>query len=202
MEENIQNEYFELLKFQTIGADPMHLRDCVQCAMWLKAWLAKLGFTGELMTEGGNPPFLLAERKGSEGAPTVLLYGHYDVQPPDPLDEWETPPFEPTVRDGRVYARGAQDDKGQFFAFLCGMRDFLASVGDGEVPTIKVLLEGQEESGSVILGRLAPSIRSRLRWLIQSKDRRESSSSSKNSIRTPSREAGGYRSRIEPLSAN
>ena len=163
MEENIQNEYFELLKFQTIGADPMHLRDCVQCAMWLKAWLAKLGFAGELMTEGGNPPFLLAERKGSEGAPTVLLYGHYDVQPPDPLDEWETPPFEPTIRDGRVHARGAQDDKGQFFAFLCGMRDFLASVGDGEVPTIKVLLEGQEESGSVVLGRLAPSIRSRLR---------------------------------------
>ncbi len=163
MEENVQNEYFELLRFPTIGADPMHLRDCVQCAMWLKAWLAKLGFAGELMTEGGNPPFLFAERKGSEGAPTVLVYGHYDVQPPDPLDEWETEPFEPTVRDGRVYARGAQDDKGQFFAFLCGLRDFLATVGDGEVPTLKVLLEGQEESGSVVLGRLASSIRAKIK---------------------------------------
>ena len=163
MEENVQSEYFELLRFPTIGADPMHLRDCVQCAMWLKAWLAKLGFAGELITEGGNPPFLFAERKGSEGAPTVLIYGHYDVQPPDPLDEWETEPFEPTVRDGRVYARGAQDDKGQFFAFLCGLRDFLASVGDGEVPTLKVLLEGQEESGSVVLGRLASSIRAKIK---------------------------------------
>ena len=163
MEENVQKEYFELLKFPTVGADPMHLHDCVQCAMWLKAWLAKLGFAGELMTEGGNPPFLFAERKGSEGSPTILLYGHYDVQPPDPLDEWETPPFEPTVRDGRVYARGAQDDKGQFFAFLCGLRDFLTSAGDGEVPTLKVLLEGQEESGSVVLGRLAASIRAKIK---------------------------------------
>ena len=162
MEESVQNEYLELLRFPSIGADPLHLRDCVQCAMWLKAWLARLGFTGELMTEGGNPPFLFAERRGTEGAPTVLFYGHYDVQPPDPLDEWTTPPFEPTFRDGRVYARGAQDDKGQFFAFLCGLRDFLSSAPSA-VPTLKILLEGQEESGSVILDRLAPSIRARLR---------------------------------------
>ena len=161
MEDSVRNEYFELLRFPTIGADPMHLRDCVQCAMWLKSWLGRLGFTGELMTEGGNPPFLFAERKGDEGAPVILFYGHYDVQPPDPLNEWNTPPFEPSVRDGRVYARGSQDDKGQFFAFLCGMRDFLA-VG-GRQPTLKVLLEGQEESGSVVLGKLAPSIRARLK---------------------------------------
>ena len=95
MDEQTQSEYFELLRFPTVGADPLHLRDCVQCAMWLKAWLARLGFAGELMTEGGNPPFLFAERKGAEGAPTVLLYGHYDVQPPDPLDEWETPLLPP-----------------------------------------------------------------------------------------------------------
>ena len=162
MEDAVRAEYFELLKFPTVGADPMHLRDCVQCAMWLKSWLARLGFAGELMTEGGCPPFLFAERKGAEGAPTLLLYGHYDVQPPDPLDEWDTAPFEPTVRGDRVYARGAQDDKGQFFAFLCGVRDFL-SQAHGDVPTVKVLLEGQEESGSVILGRLAPSIRARLK---------------------------------------
>ena len=162
IEDGVLGEYFELLKFPTIGADPMHLRDCVQCAMWLKAWLGRLGFTGELITEGGNPPFLFAERPGAEGAPTVMLYGHYDVQPPDPLDEWDTPPFEPTIRDGRVYARGAQDDKGQFFAFLCGLRDYLSSAGDN-APTLKVVLEGQEESGSVTLGKLAPSIRARLR---------------------------------------
>jgi acetylornithine deacetylase/succinyl-diaminopimelate desuccinylase-like protein len=162
MEDSVRDEYFELLRFPTVGADPTHLRDCVQCAMWLKAWLGKLGFTGELITEGGNPPFLLAERPGAEGAPVVMLYGHYDVQPPDPLDEWETPPFEPVVRDGRVYARGAQDDKGQFFAFLCGIRDYLSSAGDA-APTLKILLDGQEESGSPVLDKLAPSLRARLR---------------------------------------
>ena len=78
MDAAVQAEYFDLLRFPTIGADPLHLRDCVQCALWLKNWLSKLGFSGELMTEGGHPPFLLAERPGDEGAPTVLLYGHYD----------------------------------------------------------------------------------------------------------------------------
>ena len=169
METAIQQEYFDLLRFPTVGAEPMHLRDCVQCALYLKAWLSKLGFKGELMTEGGHPPFLFAERPGDEGAPTVLVYGHYDVQPPDPLDAWETPPFEPTLKEGRVYARGAQDDKGQFFSFLNGIRDFLAShtgpvpTSTGPVPTLKVLLEGQEESGSVVLSKLAPSIRAKLR---------------------------------------
>ena len=166
MEQSILNEYFELLRFPTVGADPKRLRDCVDCAMWIKKWLAALGFSGELhQVPGmlGAPPILIAERKGGEHTPTVLFYGHYDVQPPDPLEEWATPPFEPTLKDdGRVYARGAQDDKGQFFAFLCGVRDFL-SQAHGDVPTVKVLLEGQEESGSVILGQLAPSIRARLK---------------------------------------
>ena len=134
----------------------------------------------------GTPPILLAERTGTEGAPTILFYGHYDVQPPDPLDAWETPPFEPTLKDnGRVYCRGAQDDKGQFFSFLCGMRNFLAQWGGGlgeaarpvcspdgrarspsaphAVPTIKIVLEGQEESGSTALAALAPTIKDRLR---------------------------------------
>ena len=132
-------EYFELLKFPTIGADPMHLRDCVQCAMWLKKWLEKIGADVELLLPEGSglsptPPVLYAERPGDEGAPTLLFYGHYDVQPPDPLEEWTTPPFEPTEKDGRIYCRGAQDDKGQFFAFLCGLREFL-SEQKGSVPT-------------------------------------------------------------------
>ena len=108
--------------FPTIGAEPMRLKDCVDCAMWLKKWLTPQGFAVELMQAPkmlGTPPILLAERKGTEGAPTVLFYGHYDVQPPDPLEAWETPPFEPTLKDNqRVYCRGAQDDKGQFFSFL------------------------------------------------------------------------------------
>ena len=186
--ETILKEYFELLRFPTIGAEPMRLKDCVDCAMWLKKWLVPQGFAVELMQAAkmlGTPPILLAERKGTEGAPTVLFYGHYDVQPPDPLDAWETPPFEPTLKDDqRVYCRGAQDDKGQFFSFLCGMRNFLAKCGglgeaalpvcaqDGRagaprppqaVPTIKIVLEGQEESGSTALAALAPTIKDRLR---------------------------------------
>ena len=182
--EMILKEYFELLRFPTIGAEPMRLKDCVDCAMWLKKWLAPQGFAVELMQAPkmlGTPPILLAERKGTEGAPTVLFYGHYDVQPPDPLDAWETPPFEPTLKDdGRVYCRGAQDDKGQFFAFLCGMRNFIRGrletrderrEGEDErretrgaqVPTIKIVLEGQEESGSTALTALAPTIKDRLR---------------------------------------
>ena len=164
--ETILKEYFELLRFPTIGAEPMRLKDCVDCAMWLKKWLVPQGFAVELMQAPkmlGTPPILLAERKGTEGAPTILFYGHYDVQPPDPLDAWETPPFEPTLKDDqRVYCRGAQDDKGQFFSFLCGMRNFLARAPQA-VPTIKIVLEGQEESGSTALAALAPTIKDRLR---------------------------------------
>ena len=161
-------EYFELLRFPTVGADPMHLRDCVQCAMWLKKWLEGIGADAQLLLPPGEsvlnapPPVVFAERLGDEGAPTLLFYGHYDVQPPDPLEEWQTPPFEPTEKDGRVYCRGAQDDKGQFFSFLCGLRDFL-SKNEGPVPTIKFLLEGQEESGSAAIAKIAADLNDRLR---------------------------------------
>ena len=161
--ESILKEYFELLRFPTVGAEPTRLKDCVDCAVWLKKWLAPQGFAVELMQAPkmlGTPPILFAERKGDEGAPTLLVYGHYDVQPADPVSEWKTPPFEPTVDNGRIYCRGAQDDKGQFFAFLCGVRDYLA--GDGPRPTLKVVLEGQEESGSTALEQMAPSLRRRL----------------------------------------
>lgn len=165
MEENVQKDYFELLRFPSVGADPLKLRDCVDCAMWLKRWLEGIGFKGELMmppVKDGQaaPPILFAERAGAEGAPTILVYGHYDVQPADPVEEWKTPPFEPTVVDGRVYCRGAQDDKGQSFAFLCGIRDYLAVAK--AAPTLKVLLEGQEESGSTALMEMAPDLRRKL----------------------------------------
>ena len=165
MEESVKSEYFELLKFETVGGDPAKLRDCVDCASWLRRWLGKLGFEGEMLYPDAKcaampPPILFAERKGDEDAPTILVYGHYDVQPTDPLSEWKTPPFEPTEIDGRVYCRGSQDDKGQFFAFLCGVRDFLS--GASVKPTLKVVLEGQEESGSAALEEMAPSLRRKL----------------------------------------
>lgn len=169
VEESVQQEYFELLRFPSVGVDPARLRDCIDCASWLRKWLMKEGFTAELLyptkmpqqASALPPPVLFAERKGSEGAPTVLVYGHYDVQPEDPVDAWKTPPFEPTVVDGRVYARGSQDDKGQSFAFLCGVRDYLQG-NPACVPTIKVCLEGQEESGSTALMAMAPDLRRKL----------------------------------------
>ena len=86
--------------------------------MWLKRWLEGIGADVKLLLPDGAgfsaaPPVVFGERHGDEGAPTLLFYGHYDVQPPDPLEEWRTPPFDPTEIGGRVYCRGAQDDKGQ-----------------------------------------------------------------------------------------
>ena len=167
-------EYFELLKFPTVGADPLHLKDCVQCAMWLKRWLERIVAEANLLLPEGEglsptPPVVFGKRLGDEGAPTILFYGHYDVQPPDPLDEWQTPPFEPTEKEGRVYCRGAQDDKGQFFSFLCGLRSFILShagavpKNSGSVPTLKFLLEGQEESGSGGIAKVAANLKDRLR---------------------------------------
>ncbi len=159
-------DYFELLRFPTVGAEKEHLRDCVQCATWLKKWLRGIGAEAELilpscasLTSGGDAasplcvPVVYAELKGQEGATTVLVYGHYDVQPADPLGEWTTPPFEPTVKGDRIYCRGAQDDKGQFFAFLCGLRERLSSSVSSPL-NLKILLDGQEESGSVGLFKL------------------------------------------------
>ena len=162
LKSNDSKDYFELLKMPTVGAEPLHLRDCVQAATWLKKWLAKIGAEAELVLPGGrgadvasSVPVVYGELKGDEGATTVLVYGHYDVQPPDPQDLWETPPFEPTLKaDGRVYCRGAQDDKGQFFAFLCGVRELLSTHGGRLSVNLKFLLEGQEESGSGALFRL------------------------------------------------
>lgn len=166
MLENIKREYFDLLRFESVGADPAKLKECVSCALWLKKWLEAIGFEGELLMNDikngkAEPPVLYAEKIGSEGAPTVLIYGHYDVQPSDPLSEWLTPPFEPTEKDGRIYCRGAQDDKGQFFAFLNGIKDYLAT-NPTIVPTIKIILEGQEESGSEALIAMAESMRKRI----------------------------------------
>jgi acetylornithine deacetylase/succinyl-diaminopimelate desuccinylase-like protein len=112
----------------------------------LVAWLTRLGMEAELMPTPGWP-LVLGRRSDQPGTPTVLLYGHYDVQPPEPLEEWNSPPFEPTIRNGRVYARGAGDNKGQHFAQILAMESLLAV--HGKLPcNVIVLLEGEEETGS------------------------------------------------------
>lgn len=157
----IRADYEELLRFPSIGADPEHLTDCVACATWIKGFLGKLGFIVDLVQQDAHlPPVVVAERSVPDAAHTVLVYGHYDVQPVDPIELWETPPFEPTERNGRLYARGAQDDKGQWFALLQGLR---AAIEMGEkLPSVRLVLEGQEESGSGALSDLAYDLRKRL----------------------------------------
>ena len=143
--EAILADWFELLRIPSIGTDRQRLRECAQCAAWLKRYLRPLGFEADIRLTNGQP-VLLAERPGKVGAPVVLFYGHYDVQPADPLELWKSDPFAPELRDGRVYARGASDNKGQLFAFLQGVAAlFEAGV---ELPTIRLVFDGEEESGS------------------------------------------------------
>lgn len=158
--ERILADWFALLRHPTIATEPGRLGDCSRCAAWLKRYLKRLGFATEIL-HGDEAPILLAERRGeAAAAPVALFYGHYDVQPADPLDQWQNPPFEPSLREGRVYARGAQDNKGQLFAFLEGMA---ALIADGTpMPTLRVLLECQEESGSDVLSRALPQLKGRL----------------------------------------
>ncbi len=168
LEKEILEKYFQLLRFPSVSSQPAHLRDCVNCAVWLKKELESWGFIGTLQTppirDGqAAPPILFMERKGSEGAPTVLIYGHYDVQPADPLELWQTSPFEPIEKDGVIYARGANDDKGQSFALLTGIKDFIQKLpANGFQPTLKIILDGQEEMGSPALTELLPDLRRQL----------------------------------------
>ena len=141
-------ELFELLSIPSVSTDPDHGPDVARCAHWLRDHLEKIGLHGaEVCPTEGHPIVYAEHLEAGDDKPTLLLYGHYDVQPPDPLDEWDTPPFEPTVRDGKILARGATDDKGQFFAHIKGLEAWLSTTGSLPV-NVKVLIEGEEEVGS------------------------------------------------------
>jgi len=149
---NALNRLIEVLKIPSISTDPAHDEDCVRAAQWCAATLQDIGFTASLRPTEGKPMVVGHYQCGAEKSPHVLFYGHYDVQPPDPLDEWEAPPFEPCLKDdganGQVImARGASDDKGQFMTFLEACRAWKSATGDLPV-SITVLIEGEEESGS------------------------------------------------------
>jgi acetylornithine deacetylase/succinyl-diaminopimelate desuccinylase-like protein len=148
------DELKTLLRIPSVSTDPAHNADCVRAAEWLGDHLRKLGCPKVEYLASDTHPVVWAEGPPAPGKPTVLVYGHYDVQPPDPLEEWTSPPFEPTVRDGNIYARGATDDKGQVFAVI---KAFEAVLVGGKPPVnLRFLLEGQEESGSkVLFGLLA-----------------------------------------------
>jgi acetylornithine deacetylase/succinyl-diaminopimelate desuccinylase-like protein len=139
------DEWKTLLRFPSISADPLYNNNCRECAEWISSHLKQIGFRAELL-ETGTKPVVYAERPGAPGKPTVLFYGHYDVQPIDPESEWETPPFSPTLRNGRLYARGAEDNKGQVFYTLKALETLISN--DALEASVKVIIEGEEEYGS------------------------------------------------------
>ncbi len=142
-------ELGELLAFPTISALPEHRRDMEAAAHWLKDHLAWLGMRKAQVLPGlrGGPPSVYAEWLCTPGQPTLLLYGHYDVQPVDPIEEWRTPPFLATTVGQNLFARGASDDKGQLIIHLKALECYLKTVGALPV-NVKVWLEGEEEVGS------------------------------------------------------
>ena len=152
-------EWQDLLRFPSISADPAHASDCRACAEWLCERLSVAGIESHLLETSGRPA-VFGRRKGRRDKPVVLYYGHYDVQPADPLDQWTTPPFEPARRGGRLYARGAQDNKGQFFAGLKAI-ETLAAADALDIP-LKILIEGEEECGSHGVSDALPAWRERL----------------------------------------
>jgi acetylornithine deacetylase/succinyl-diaminopimelate desuccinylase-like protein len=142
------NELFELLRFPSVSAKSEHNKDSLACAEWLKNHLNSIGFKAALYPTTCNP-LVYAEYFVSDKLPTILYYGHYDVQPAEPFDLWTTPPFEPQIRDGYIYARGSCDDKGQTFTHIKGLQAILKTSGTLPV-NVKFLIEGHEEGGNTV----------------------------------------------------
>jgi acetylornithine deacetylase/succinyl-diaminopimelate desuccinylase-like protein len=135
-----------MIAIPSVSADPQHRDDVRACGQAFVDRMREVGLTAELLETGGNP-IAFGEWTGAPGAPTLLIYGHYDVQPADPLDLWHSPPFEAVVRDGKIYGRGAVDDKGQALMHLAAIEAHLRT--HGRLPiNVKVVVEGEEEIGS------------------------------------------------------
>ncbi len=144
-----EEELCELLRIPSVSTDPAYRSDIDRAAQWVVERFRTLGLDAKLVTSGGHP-LVLAESPRVDGAPTVLVYGHYDVQPAEPLELWKSPPFEPTRRDGNLYARGATDDKGQMLTHVFSAEAWLRV--HGRLPVnLKYVIEGEEEVGSAAL---------------------------------------------------
>lgn len=157
-EENYLEELKKFVRIQSISSDPEKADEMVECANWVRDDLENMGMEGvEIIPTDGHPS-VYGEWKKAEGKPTILIYGHYDVQPVDPLNLWDTPPFEPEVRNGGLYGRGTVDDKGQIYLHMKAVEAYLKT--EGTLPlNVKFLIEGEEEVGSP---NLVPLIKSNI----------------------------------------
>ena len=141
-----ENELCDWLKMASVSTDSAFEKDVRSAADWLKNRMDSIGITTEIIETSGHP-IVYGETPKIDGAPTVLVYGHYGVQPPDPLDEWDSPPFEPVIKDRKVFARGATDDKGQMITHVFSLEAWKETMGDLPIQ-VKFLIEGEEECGS------------------------------------------------------
>ena len=141
------DELFGFIRAPSVSTDPAYAAGIAEAAAILQARLQRIGLANVQLLDGGGHKAVYGEYLGAPGTPTLLVYGHYDVQPPDPLDQWETPPFEPTVIDDCIRARGASDDKSPLWIAVSAIEAWLAVTG-GLPCNVKLLLEGEEEVGS------------------------------------------------------
>jgi acetylornithine deacetylase/succinyl-diaminopimelate desuccinylase-like protein len=156
-----EEDLCELLRIPSVSADSKHKDDVRRAGEWVYKQFQSLGLKAELLETPGHP-VVYAESPPVAGAPTVLVYGHYDVQPPDPLNEWISPPFEPTRRNGNLYARGATDDKGQMLTHVKSAEAWLKA--EGKLPVqLKFLIEGEEEVSSKNLADFVSANREKLK---------------------------------------
>lgn len=154
--EQILNEFFTFLRFKSVSTDPEYNGQLKQCADWVADYVRQMGLQVDIWPTSGHPVIFASYKSPNNEAPTLLIYNHYDVQPIDPIEEWESPPFEPTIRNGEVFARGAQDNKGQCFYTLQAIKALLKR--DGSLPiNLKLCIEGEEEKGSNGLSQILPS---------------------------------------------
>jgi acetylornithine deacetylase/succinyl-diaminopimelate desuccinylase-like protein len=143
-------DFYSFLRFPSISTDDQYAERLVECAHWLVKKLASIGLETQLVPTPGHP-VVWAHNQHRPGRRTVLIYGHYDVQPPDPLELWDSPPFEPVLKDGYVFARGATDNKGQILSHILGLQETIEQ--EGELPVnLHLVIEGEEEIGSANLG--------------------------------------------------
>ncbi len=157
---DFEEQLKELLRIPSVSAQPDHNDDTKRAAEFVRDDLIRMGIAAELIPTQGHP-LVYGESLNAPGKPTLLIYGHYDVQPPEPLEPWLSPPFEPTIRDGNLYARGATDDKGQMFTHLKAAEAWLKGVGSLPL-NVKFLIEGEEEVGGANLEKYVAEHRSRL----------------------------------------
>lgn len=161
MNDRYVDEYLHFLRFKSVSTNPDHAGDVAACAVWLAHKLKAIGLNPEIHPTARHP-IVIARNVHKPGRRTVMIYGHYDVQPVDPENEWTTPPFEPRIENGIVYARGSTDNKGQIFAHILGLEETIKEHGDLPVNLI-VLVEGEEEIGSANLETFLTSYKDELK---------------------------------------